>query len=625
MSNLITLENVSLAYGLDPLLDKVKLQISKGERVCLIGRNGAGKSSLLKIIEGTVQPDAGTVWRKPGLRIARLEQELPRIEGLTIYEYVAQGLAGIGETLAKYHALTQSAHPDLRVMEKLQQIIDAENGWQYEQAIETILTRLALNPEQLLHELSGGWQRRAALGKALIVNPDLLLLDEPTNHLDVEAIEWLEDHLLSSHCGLLFITHDRAMLRRLATRILELDRGVLTSWPGNYDQFLLHKEELLHAEEKHNADFDKKLAQEEKWIRQGIKARRTRNEGRVRALEAMREKRAKRINVQGPANFNVNEGESSGKLVVDAENISFQYQDKVLVKNFTLRLMRGDRIGLVGPNGIGKTTLIHLLIGKIKPTSGTVKIGTKLQIAYFDQLRKDLDLEKSVKENVLAGSETIEVNGKKQHIVSYLNNFLFTPQRAMTPVKALSGGECNRLLLAKLFSQPANLLIMDEPTNDLDVETLELLEELLANFNGTLILVSHDREFLDNVVTSTLVFSGEGRITEYVGGYQDALLQMKNVKPTAIKKVEPEKKDAPNKSTTKLSYNQQREYDALPKKIEELESGYEKLTAIVTDANFYQKEPAFVAEQLAKLKTVETEINAAYTRWEELENIINGV
>lgn len=625
MSNLITLENVSLAYGLDPLLDKVKLQISKGERVCLIGRNGAGKSSLLKIIEGTVQPDAGTVWRKPGLRIARLEQELPRIEGLTIYEYVAQGLAGIGETLAKYHALTQSAHPDLRAMEKLQQIIDAENGWQYEQAIETILTRLALNPEQLLHELSGGWQRRAALGKALIVNPDLLLLDEPTNHLDVEAIEWLEDHLLSSHCGLLFITHDRAMLRRLATRILELDRGVLTSWPGNYDQFLLHKEELLHAEEKHNADFDKKLAQEEKWIRQGIKARRTRNEGRVRALEAMREKRAKRINVQGQANFNVNEGESSGKLVVDAENISFQYQDKVLVKNFTLRLMRGDRIGLVGPNGIGKTTLIHLLIGKIKPTSGTVKIGTKLQIAYFDQLRKDLDLEKSVKENVLAGSETIEVNGKKQHIVSYLNNFLFTPQRAMTPVKALSGGECNRLLLAKLFSQPANLLIMDEPTNDLDVETLELLEELLANFNGTLILVSHDREFLDNVVTSTLVFSGEGRITEYVGGYQDALLQMKNVKPTAIKKVEPEKKDAPNKSTTKLSYNQQREYDALPKKIEELESGYEKLTAIVTDANFYQKEPAFVAEQLAKLKTFETEINAAYTRWEELENIINGV
>ena len=398
----------------------------------------------------------------------------------------------------------------MAALQKLQQQLDACDGWKFEQRIASILTRLQLDGTKRLGELSGGWQRRAALAQALVTDPELILLDEPTNHLDIEAIQWLEDELLAANTGLLFITHDRALLQRLATRIIELDRGNLTSWPGDYNNFLRRKEEMLHAEAKHNADFDKKLAQEERWSRQGIKARRTRNEGRVRALKALRVERSKRREVQGSANFNINTARESGQLVIDAENLHVAFGEKTIIRSLNLRIMRGDKIGLLGPNGVGKSTLLNVLLGKLAPTSGTLKQGTQLQIAYFDQLRATLDPEKSVKDNVTTGSDTIEVNGKAQHVISYLGDFLFTPERAFTPVKALSGGECNRLLLARLFSQPANLLVLDEPTNDLDIETLELLEELLTNYQGTLLIVSHDREFLDNVVTSRLVFSGNG-------------------------------------------------------------------------------------------------------------------
>ena len=526
--HLILLDTISLAFGLDVLLDHIKLQISSGERVCLIGRNGAGKSSLLKIIEGVQTPDTGTVWRKPHLRLARLAQELPQKSQATIYEFVAEGLAETGKLLAAYHALTQKlmhshTKQDLNKLNQLQQAIDTHNGWQFEQTIQTVLTRLELHPDQPIATLSGGWQRRAALAQALVTSPELLLLDEPTNHLDIEAIQWLEEQLVLSGIGLIFITHDRSLLQRLATRIIELDRGQLTSWPGDYDNFLRRKEELLNAESNQNSEFDKKLAQEERWIRQGIKARRTRNEGRVRALEALRQTRSERREQQGKATFNLNEARQSGKLVIEAENITHYFnqttQPQRIIEKFSLRVMRGDRIALVGPNGVGKSTLLNILLKNIEPSEGHVTQGTQLNIAYFDQLRQALDLEKTVIDNVAEGNDTIDINGKKRHIISYLGDFLFTPQRALTPVKALSGGECNRLLLARLFSRPSNLLVLDEPTNDLDIETLELLEELLSQYQGTLLLVSHDRAFLDNVATSLLVFKGNGKIIEYIGGY----------------------------------------------------------------------------------------------------------
>ncbi len=534
--NLILLDNISLAFGLDVLLDKIKFQIASGERVCLIGRNGAGKSSLLKIIEGLQLADTGTVWRKPHLRLARLAQELPQKSQATIYEFVAEGLAETGKLLTEYHALTHKlmhshTKQDLKKLQSLQQAIDSQNGWQFEQTIQTILTRLELDPDQLVATLSGGWQRRAALAQALVTSPELLLLDEPTNHLDIEAIQWLEEQLVNWNIGLIFITHDRSLLQRLATRIVELDRGQLTSWPGDYDNFLRRKEEMLNAEHNQNAEFDKKLAQEERWIRQGIKARRTRNEGRVRALEALRKARSERREQQGKATFNLNEARQSGKLVIEAENITHYFNQnspqQCVIEKFSLRVMRGDRIALLGPNGIGKSTLLNILLKNLEPSEGKVTQGTQLNIAYFDQLRETLDLEKTVIDNVTEGNDTIEINGKKRHIISYLGDFLFTPERALTPVKALSGGECNRLLLARLFSRPSNLLVLDEPTNDLDIETLELLEELLSQYQGTLLLVSHDRSFLDNVATSLLVFAGQGKIIEYIGGYS-ALTAIKN-------------------------------------------------------------------------------------------------
>lgn len=623
MSNLITLDNISLAFGLDILLDHAKLQIASGERVCLIGRNGAGKSSLLKIIEGVQQPDSGTVWRKPNLRMARLAQELPQHSSQTVFEFVAEGLAETGQLIAAYHALTShlahnASDQDLKELERLQHLIDAKNGWHFEQEIATILTRLELNPDQAIAELSGGWQRRAALARALVTQPELLLLDEPTNHLDIEAIQWLEDQLLGWNVGLVFITHDRSLLQRLATRIIELDRGQLTSWPGDYNNFLRHKEELLHAETQQNAVFDKKLAQEEKWIRQGIKARRTRNEGRVRALEAMRLQRAKRRELQGKATFNLQEADKSGQIVIEAEHITQRYDDRCVINDFSLRIMRGDRIGLIGPNGIGKSTLLNILLGKVAPQHGTVKHGTKLEIAYFDQSRAALDLEKTVAENVTQGSDMIEINGSKRHIISYLGDFLFTPQRAMTPTKALSGGECNRLLLARLFSRPTNLLVLDEPTNDLDIETLELLEELLTSYQGTLLIVSHDRVFLDNVVTSTLVFEGNGKITEYVGGYQDWLRQHKAaaVSPPVSAAKKPVEK--PKSPTKKLSYKEQQELTDLPQRIESLEAKQQELQDLTATAEFYQRDQRGVTETMAQLQQITVDLEALYQRWEQL-------
>jgi ATP-binding cassette subfamily F protein uup len=624
MTNLITLDNVCLAYGLDSLLDKAKFQITTGERVCLIGRNGAGKSSLLKIIEGAIPPDSGAVFRKTHLRMARLEQELPRDTPLTVYEFVAEGLAETGKLLAEYHALTQHFKPeDFDKLERLQQQIDAKNAWTFEQNIQNILTRLELPPDQKVSELSGGWQRRVALAKALVVSPELLLLDEPTNHLDVSAIQWLEDQLIASNVGLIFITHDRSLLQRLATRILELDRGQLTSWPGDYANFLRRKEEMLHAESQLNSEFDKKLALEERWIRQGIKARRTRNEGRVRALESLRDERSKRRDVQGKANFDINEAQKSGRLVVEAQHVSHQFNDQFVVKDFSIRILRGDRIGLLGPNGVGKSTLLNILLGKLIPQKGTVIQGTKLEIAYFDQLRQALDMEKTVIDNVVQGTDFIDVNGKKIHIMSYLADFLFTPQRARTPVKALSGGECNRLLLARLFSQPANLLILDEPTNDLDIETLELLEELLSNYQGTLLIVSHDRTFLDNVVSSTLVFEGNGKIQEYIGGYNDWLRQS-NVEKTATdippKKISEVKAPKEKSSSTKkLSFKEQKELAELPKKIELLENEQTEINTQMGNADFYQQAQEKITEKLERLKKVEAELAEAYKRWGDLE------
>jgi ATP-binding cassette subfamily F protein uup len=629
MNNLIQLNNISLAFGLHDLLDQVKLQVTAGERVCLIGRNGTGKSSLLKIIDGSLQPDNGSVWVKPHLRLARLQQELPQSSTKTVYEFVTEGLQEAGDLLAAYHAaihqLSESQSPtQLNEIERLQQKIEAIGAWHFEQEIKTILSKLELNPDLKVAELSGGWQRRTALARALVIQPELLLLDEPTNHLDMEMIQWLEEYLLKSNIGLIFITHDRALLQRLATRIIELDRGQLTSWPGDYQNFLNRKAEMLHAEARQNSEFDKKLAQEEKWIRQGIKARRTRNEGRVDALKKMRVERSKRREIEGKATFSVQAAEKSGQLVIEANNITHSYHGKNIIKNFSLRIMRGDRIGLIGPNGIGKSTLLNLLLKKIEPNEGKITLGTKLEIAYFDQLRETLDLEKSVADNVAEGSDSVEINGQKRHIISYLSDFLFTPERSLTPVKALSGGECNRLVLARLFKRQTNLLVMDEPTNDLDIETLELLEEMLSQYQGTLLLVSHDRKFLDNVVTSTLVFEGDGSIKEYIGGHEDWLRQKK---PDIIKKNKQENKEKINekiKEKTKLTFKEQQDLKLLPNKIEELETEIAKLQQLMSEPKFYTHDSKTMAESMANLKRLNDDLSSAYERWESLESKNGG-
>lgn len=622
--SLLSLNNVSIAFGLHNLLDQAGLQIEPGERVCLIGRNGAGKSTLLRIIAGEIEPDAGEVWRQPGLRIARLAQDLPFDESAQVFDVVAGGLEETGRLLADYHRIAlQLAHESspelLKQMERLQHELEARDGWRLSQRVETVLTRLQLPAEATLAELSGGWRRRVALGQALVGDPELLLLDEPTNHLDIEAIQWLEEQLLEFRGGLLFITHDRALLQRLATRILELDRGQLTSWPGDYARFLEKKAAALEAEVRQQEKFDKKLAQEETWIRQGIKARRTRNEGRVRALKSLREERRQRQEQWGRASFSLEQAETSGQLVIEAERVNYAWQEEPLIRDFSIRILRGDRIGLIGPNGSGKTTMLRILLGQLEPQSGRVRLGTRLHIAYFDQLRAQLDLEKTVIDNVAEGRENILVNGQSRHIISYLADFLFTPQRARTPVKSLSGGERNRLLLARLFSQPANLLVMDEPTNDLDIETLELLEELLMDYSGTLLLVSHDRAFLDNVVTGCLVFEGQGRVREYVGGYSDWLSQRQAAEPVIKPQTAPKARPKTPRASAKLSYKDLQELEQLPARIERLEAEQAELQAFTANPDLYRGDSSEAVRTMERLRNLEEELEAAYARWEELE------
>ena len=623
---LLKFTDVSLAYGTTPLLDGVSWQIARGERVCIIGRNGTGKSSMLRLVKGDRSADAGEIWRAPGLKIGELPHELPRADDRTVFDVVAEGLSGVGELLAEYHHLSMNIQDqdDLDKLMHVQQALEAKDGWRLQQLVESTLSRLQLPADRTLAELSGGWRRRVLLAQALVSEPDLLLLDEPTNHLDIGAIAWLEEALTGFNGAVLFITHDRAFLQNLATRILELDRGHLIDWNGDYASFLVHKEQQLAAEETANALFDKKLAQEEVWIRQGIKARRTRNEGRVRALKALRAERSERRNVQGKATFQVETAEKSGKQVVVAEHISFAHPGgEPLIRDFSLVIQRGDRIGLLGANGTGKTTLLKLLLGELQPSSGSIEFGTKLEVAYFDQLRHQLELEKTVVDNLAEGREFITIDGQNRHVLSYLGDFLFSPQRARTPVKALSGGERARLLLAKLFSKPANLLVLDEPTNDLDVETLELLEEVLLGFQGTVLMVSHDRAFLDNVVTSTLVFQGGGEVREYVGGYQDWLRQggsprLLGVADSAAQAKEAGKAQgaAPAPAPTpaeaapvkkKLSYKLQRELEALPGKIDEAEKA------------FYQQAPEATAAALARLEALQLELDGLLERWAELE------
>jgi ABC transport system ATP-binding/permease protein len=628
---LLRLEKASLAFGHRALLEQVNLEVRSGERVCLLGRNGEGKSSLLHLFTGQVHTDSGIAWIRPGTRVAYLAQEVAVDSTEEVFDIVAGGLPGVGKLLSDYHhaaaEMTHSDNPAIaRRLGDLQHQIDSANGWQLEQTVNTVLTRLALDGSAKMQELSGGWRRRVMLARALVSEPQVLLLDEPTNHLDIEAITWLEDFIAEFRGALLFISHDRAFVRRLATRIIELDRGRLTSWPGNYDAYVTNKAEALAVEAKHNQEFDKKLAEEEVWIRKGIEARRTRNEGRVRALYALRDERRQRRERAGKVEFQLQDTEQSGKLVFEAEHAGLSFGTRTIVRDFSVRIMRGDRIGIIGPNGAGKTTLIKLLLGDLEPDSGIVRCGTKLQVAYFDQQRQQLDPEASVMANIGGTGDTVIINGQPRHISGYLRDFLFPPERLLSPVKMLSGGERNRLLLARLFAQPANLLVLDEPTNDLDVETLDLLEELIAGFDGTLLLVSHDRAFLDNVVTSTLVFEGGGRVAEYVGGYTDWVRQRgpasgggqsrKSAQQPA-KAVVQEKAAA---KKLKLSYKDQRELEMLPERIQRLEAEQVTLTATIGGTAFYSQPHAEVSAALARMEALTGELEAAYARWEALES-----
>ncbi len=626
---LIRLDKVSVAFGDKQLLDHVDFQLDKGERVALVGINGAGKSTLLKVLARHQATDDGEIWQDGGARIAELSQMLPAADERTVREVVASGCAETVDLLNRYEALAMSqSDTDMAELERLQHRIELVDGWHLEQKIQQVLERLELDGEQQMAALSGGWRRRAALGAALVQSPDILLLDEPTNHLDIETIEWLEKQIMEFRGGVLFISHDRSLVERLATRIIELDRGHLTSFPGNYSAYLTQKEKMLEEEERHNALFDKRLAEEEKWIRQGIKARRTRNEGRVRALKDLRVERSQRREKQGKAKFQVEQADRSGKIVIELEKVSHGYNAEAVISDLTMSVQRGDRIGLIGPNGIGKSTLLKVLLGQLQPDQGVVKLGTSLNIAYFDQLRGKLNPEKNIIDNISEGRESIVINGKSRHIISYLSDFLFSPERARTPVKALSGGECNRVMLAKLFSQPSNLLVLDEPTNDLDIETLELLEEILLEYKGTLLLVSHDRAFLDNVVTSTLVFEGGGKIQEYVGGYEDWLRQRSQAAPVSASKTsarpaavaaEPAKAEPPKK---KLSYKLQRELDLLPAQLEQLEAEIEQLHAETAAADFYSGDREHVAATLAALQTKEAKLEELMERWVELEAML---
>ena len=643
---LISLTNGYLSFSDAPLLDHAELHIEPNERVCLVGRNGAGKSTLLKIIAGDVLMDDGKIQYEKDLVVSRLEQDPPRNAQGNIFDYVAEGVGHLTDLLKEYHHISVQLEENyseqiLSQLEQVQAKLEHADGWQFENKINEVLLKLGLNPNTKLSALSGGWLRKAALARTLVCDPDVLLLDEPTNHLDVEAIEWLENFLLDFQGSIVFISHDRSFIRKMATRIVDLDRGQLVSYPGNYDLYLTTKEENLRVEALQNELFDKRLAQEEVWIRQGIKARRTRNEGRVRALKAMREERRQRREVMGTAKLQLDTSSRSGKIVFEMENVSYEIAGKTLLKDFSTTILRGDKIALVGQNGCGKTTFIKLLLGEIQPTSGKIRCGTKLDIAYFDQYRADLDPEKTVMDNVADGKQDIEVNGVKRHVLGYLQDFLFPPKRAMTPVKALSGGERNRLLLAKLLLKPNNLLILDEPTNDLDVETLELLEEILTDYQSTLLIVSHDRQFIDNTATECYLFEGEGRLNKYVGGFFDAKQQQANFwaskaveeqakakKTEALKEESTVKNDRTSKpKSVKLSYKEQHELEQLPQQLEELETKITALQAEIADPAFFQQAHDITDAKLKALADTEAELETAFLRWEELEekkNLADG-
>ena len=626
--SLLRFDEVSLDFGDQKILTEADFAIEPGERVCLIGRNGAGKSTTLKLISGELEPDRGEITRRSDLVTSQLAQTLPEALDMPVRDVVRTGLVEIEALLEEYkrRSALDLDRFGIQELEALHAKIDAHEGWHIEQRIDTVITDLNLPAEKKMNELSGGWRRRVALAKALVQKPDLLLLDEPTNHLDIATIKWLEDRVYSYPGAVLFITHDRAFLQRLATRIVEIDRARLTSWPGNYDDYLRRKEQSLEAESAANTRFDKKLEEEEAWIRQGIKARRTRNEGRARALMKMREERAQRVSRDAKARIYIEEAEQSGRKVIRAKNVSYNYGSEPLIEGFSIKIMRGDRIGLIGNNGVGKTTLLRLLLGQLEPQTGTLKHGTNLEIGYFDQLRQTLDLDKSVAYNVGEGRTYIRLNGKDRHVVGYLKGFLFNPKRSEMPVKALSGGERNRVILAKLFTRPANLLVLDEPTNDLDIETLEVLEEKLTEYSGTLIIVSHDREFLDNVVTSTIVFEEDGRIQEYVGGYSDWVRQGRQLAVTdSPYAAEARKREAAErrrqKKTTKLSYRDQRELDALPQEIEDIETMISQLQDTIADPGFYKQGQETVQATLQELADNEALLEQRVTRWDELERL----
>jgi ATP-binding cassette subfamily F protein uup len=595
---LLRLERVSLAFGSRPLLDHVDLQVAEGERVCLIGRNGEGKSSLLRLVAGRAVADDGEVWVKPGARIALLAQDLDEASEATVLETIRGGVPVGLET------------------------------WEIGHRVDTICSRLGLDPAAKVAVLSGGWRRRVLLGRALVAEPDVLLLDEPTNHLDIEAIEWLEEMMAAFRGALLFVTHDRAFVNRLATRIVELDRGRLSSWPGNYEDYVARKALQLEIEAKANADFDRKLAQEEVWIRKGVEARRTRNEGRVRALQAMRRERRERRDRIGQAEFEVAEAAGPGRCIFEAEHATVAFDGRTVIRDLSVRIQRGDRIGIVGPNGAGKSTLLKLLLGSLQPTTGRVQRGARLEIAYYDQQREQLDLAASVSDNVNGGNAFVPIGGENRHVSGYLRDFLFRPDQLLTPASALSGGERNRLLLARLLARPANLLVMDEPTNDLDIDTLELLEERVAGFDGTLLLVSHDRAFLDRVVTSLLVLEGDGRVQEFVGGWSD-WVRWREARDAAARRVLPQSGQQVAAATSgaakaqrrRLSFKDQREYDALPAGIEALERAKAALDERVAQPEFYSEDHATVRDTLARLQQTTADIDAAYARWAELESL----
>lgn len=630
--SLIRLRNIHVGFGGPAILESISLSIDVGERLCLLGRNGTGKSTLLKVISGEVKAENGDLEFKQNLKIAVLDQE-PRgdLQG-SIFDVVAMGLGDNAKYLQDYHHalhnFTENNNDQtIAELQRAQDQVDIHNAWQLNQQVEEVLSRMKLDGDADYAALSGGMKRRVLLAKALVIKPDILLLDEPTNHLDLSAIQWLEDQLLNYKGALMFITHDRSFMRRLSTRIIELDRGNLTSYPGNYDTYLRRKAEALHAEEVENAHFDKKLAQEEVWIRQGIKARRTRNEGRVRALEKMRVERNQRRNQVGKVSMNAASADRSGKLVAEAENASFEYDGKPLISGLTTTILRGDKIGIIGPNGAGKTTLLRLLLGDLKPTSGTIVSGTKQEVAYFDQFRAQLDDNASVVDNLSQGREFVEINGNQKHVIGYLQDFLFAPERARSPVSMLSGGERNRLLLAKLFSKPSNVLVLDEPTNDLDVETLELLEELVLEYQGTVLVVSHDREFVNNVVASTLVFEGDAQVNEYVGGYDDwlkysmarAQQSSNNKSDNKLSVGSGDKNVADQSKVKKLSYKDQRELDALPAQIETFEAAVESLQQLMASSDFYQQDKDEIKKVQQQLAESQEKLSHCYKRWEELE------